>query len=303
MFPLSAVLGLSPGAVVSLVGAGGKTSLLFALVREAVERWGAGCVLVTTTTRMFQPGPVDFPPLPGQDGAAGVSHRPAGAHAGAPAPPVRTLLCGTLGEALAELERTPEGAVPVLAQGLLPPSGGLRAKLVGVPTAWVDEIAGRFAHLLILVEADGSAGRPLKAPAGHEPVIPSSTGTVVAVAGTDALGAPPDPLHVHRPEQVARLTGLLPGEAVTPLAVAQVLWHPEGCGKGRPPGSRLIPVLNKVDSPECLGAARRVAADLLGLGAPLVVLTTCRKWPVVVEVVGPGGGLFPGTHGAGGGPP
>jgi len=24
-------------------------------------------------------------------------------------------------------------------------------------------------------------------------------------------------------------------------------------------------------------------------------LTTCRKWPVVVDVVGPGGGLLPGT--------
>jgi len=48
----------------------------------------------------------------------------------------------------------------VLAQGVPVPSGGLRAKLLGVPTAWVDEVAGRFRHLLILVEADGSTGRP-----------------------------------------------------------------------------------------------------------------------------------------------
>ncbi|MDI7249103.1 MAG: selenium cofactor biosynthesis protein YqeC [Bacillota bacterium] len=303
MFPLSAVLGVSPGTVVSLAGAGGKTSLLFALVREAVERWGAGRVLVTTTTRMFEPGPADFPPLCGEGGAAGAGHLSAVAPAGAPVPPVRTLICGTLGEALAELERTPGEAVPVLAQGVLPPSGGLRSKLLGVPAAWVVEIARRFPHLLILVEADGSAGRPLKAPGGHEPVIPSSAGTVLAVAGMDALGAPLDPSHVHRPEQVARLTGLLPGEPVTPWAMGQVLWHLEGCGKGRPPGSRLIPVLNQVDSTERLGAARRVAAELVGLGSPVVVLTNCRKWPVVVEAVRSGKACLRGGHGAGGGPP
>lgn len=285
------VLGISPGYVVSLVGAGGKTSLLFALAREAAERWGEERVLVTTTTHMFEPDPADFPPLRDENAVeCGVSPPAARGF-----PRVRLGLRGSLAEAVAGIGRgDPLGegrALLVLARAILPPlrpEG--RGKIVGVPPTWVDEIIRRFPQLLVLVEADGSARRPLKAPAGHEPVVPSSTGTVLAVAGLDALGKPLDPLHVHRPEVVARLTGLAPGEVITPEAVATALWHPEGCGKGRPPGSRLIPVLNKVDSPGQLPAARRVAARLLEMGAPLVLLTACREWPVVRESIRPGGG-------------
>src|SRR5208337_1665177 len=50
----------------------------------------------------------------------------------------------------------------------------------------------------IIVEADGAAGRPLKAPASHEPVIPSVTRHVVAVAGLRAIGLPLDESHVFR---------------------------------------------------------------------------------------------------------
>ena len=45
--------GLSEGAVVSIVGAGGKTSLMFRLAREVRER-GKSC-LVTTSTRILIP--------------------------------------------------------------------------------------------------------------------------------------------------------------------------------------------------------------------------------------------------------
>ena len=41
---------------------------------------------------------------------------------------------------------------------------------------------------LVLVEADGAKGRPLKYPAAHEPVIPPCSGCTVVVAGLDALG-------------------------------------------------------------------------------------------------------------------
>lgn len=41
---------------------------------------------------------------------------------------------------------------------------------------------------LVLVEADGAKGRPLKCPAPHEPVIPPFTDMVFVVAGLDGLG-------------------------------------------------------------------------------------------------------------------
>lgn len=265
---------MAPGHVVSLTGGGGKTSLLLALAREARSYWGPRRLLVTTTTRMFVPTCSDFPPL----------H----ASAGERLPRVELLLCNTRQQALNAVEhwaKQPEHeeTLPVLAHHIVP-SPGDRPKLVGIPPQWIDELARSLPGLATVVEADGSAQRPLKAPAGHEPVIPSSTTIVLAVAGMDAMGRPLGPRHVHRPERVSALTGSAPGQIITPRDMAHVLWHPEGCARGRPVGSRVWPVVNGVDSPDQLAAARWVARELLDLGAPFVLLTSCLDYPVVVEV-------------------
>lgn len=57
----------------------------------------------------------------------------------------------------------------------------------------------------VLVEADGSRMRPIKAPAGHEPVIPPETTLLVPVAGIDALDGPLD-IVAHRPEKIREIT-------------------------------------------------------------------------------------------------
>jgi len=73
------------------------------------------------------------------------------------------------------------------------------------------------AHCPLLIEADGSRQRPLKAPASHEPVIPNWVDTVAVVAGLSALGSPLTEKWVHRPERFAALSGLSPGEIITLL--------------------------------------------------------------------------------------
>lgn len=284
-------LGLNPGSVVSFVGAGGKTSLLFALAVEAARPWGPAGVLVTTTTRMLEPRAEDFP-------RGATSTHPA---SGAGIKP-RLALVNSLGDAIRvvqarravlasgtdERHGQPAGVLLVLGtrfdSELAGESGG-RRKFAGIPPEWIDEIARRFPELVVLVEADGAARKPLKAPAAHEPVIPASSTTVLAVAGLDALGVPLDEAHVHRPERMAQLTGHSSGSPVTSEVIATALWHEEGCGKGRPPRAALVPVINKVDGPEQLPSARGVAAKLLERGAPRVLLTSSHRWPVVVEVV------------------
>lgn len=89
----------------------------------------------------------------------------------------------------------------------------------------------------LLVEADGAARKPLKAPADHEPALPAEVNAVVTVAGLDALGRPATESTVHRVERFCRLAGLQPGEPVTPEALARVLAHPEGGRKGLPLGA------------------------------------------------------------------
>lgn len=74
----------------------------------------------------------------------------------------------------------------------------------------------------VLVEADGAAGRPMKAHAPHEPVIPTGADQVICVVGASGFGQPVSRA-AHRPELYARLAGLAPDDPVTPAAAAAVL--------------------------------------------------------------------------------
>lgn len=74
----------------------------------------------------------------------------------------------------------------------------------------------------VLVEADGSAGRPMKAHASHEPVIPPGANQVVCVVGASGFGQPVSRA-AHRPELYARLAGVTLDTPVIPVLAAAVL--------------------------------------------------------------------------------
>lgn len=74
----------------------------------------------------------------------------------------------------------------------------------------------------VLVEADGSRRRPLKAHALHEPVIPSCTRQVICVVGLSGLHRPVSEV-VHRPELFCPLAGCTPEDEATPERVARAL--------------------------------------------------------------------------------
>ena len=56
---LKEAFNIHPGEVISLVGGGGKTTLMFALARELVSQ--KSLVVTTTTTKIFPPSPADTP--------------------------------------------------------------------------------------------------------------------------------------------------------------------------------------------------------------------------------------------------
>ena len=130
-------------------------------------------------------------------------------------------------------------------------------KLEGVAPERVDALRG-VADLL-LVEADGARQRSLKAPAGHEPVLPRSRSLVVVLAGLDVLGTPVDGPLVHRPEVVARLTR---ASSVTEGALVACLCHPRSYPRERAAGRRLAVFLNKAEDEAAGEAARRIASRL-----------------------------------------
>ncbi len=111
---------------------------------------------------------------------------------------------------LEELEHGLQGVILVTG-----PLEGDRTRPVneGLP-AWLHEYCGYHA-IPLLVEADGSRQKPLKAWAEHEPAVPAFADQVVQVAGLSALGKPLQEEHVHRVEIFSRRSGLTSRRHIT----------------------------------------------------------------------------------------
>ncbi len=238
--------------IVAIVGGGGKTTVLYRLAGETVA--AGGKAIVTGTTRFTPPEAVELP-------AAVLSER------------TDELMAG-LREALRREPLVVAGA-----------GWGNQGRIMPVEPEAVAQMAAIDGVAVVVAEADGSAGRPFKAPAAHEPVVAPSTTLLLTVAGLDVVGRPLDAEYVHRPEVVAALTGAAPGSPVTEGLIARVLLDPSGGRKGLPPRARWLPVLNKADTPERLDAARRIARMLLDGGAGRVLIAHAGHEPPVVELL------------------
>lgn len=232
-------LGVVPGDVVAFVGGGGKTSALYRLGGELARRGVP--VLLGGTTRFTPPERSDAPNL-----VILAPDTPAAALS-ADGPWPRTVATGC----------------------------GSKGRLLPVAPEWIDALHALHPDWVIVLEADGSAMRPFKAPAAHEPVIPSCATLVCPIVGIDAAGRPLDEVHVHRPEIVSALTGALPGSLLDEEVIAAVLAHAAGGRKGVPRGARWAPIINKADTPERLARAERLAVRLRPV-APLVLITRLR---------------------------
>jgi probable selenium-dependent hydroxylase accessory protein YqeC len=220
-------LNLKNGGVISLVGAGGKTSLMFRLARELS---GQGVpVLSTTTTKIYIPGRNQSPAVMISSSA-------------------RVLAA----EARAMLRRNSH----ISAGSQLIP---FRNKLNGLLPETIDALWQTGIFHWILVEADGAAGRPVKAPAAHEPVIPRSTRWVIGVVGLGAVGRPLTERWAFRLQQVSKITGLAPGESITESAISNLFVNAEGILKNVPAHALRFAFLNQADSSERLATGRRIA--------------------------------------------
>lgn len=104
----------------------------------------------------------------------------------------------------------------------------------------------------VLVEADGSAGLPLKAHAPHEPVIPAEAARTILVVGASGFGRAIREA-AHRPERYAALAGCEIETAVTPEIAARVLWAERL-------GDQVL--VNQAETPEARELARKLAENL-----------------------------------------
>jgi len=141
-------------------------------------------------------------------------------------------------------------------------------KVFGTPPEWLDKWWGEGLVDFILIEADGASGRPVKAPAPHEPVIPLSTTDLVGVIGIDVLGLSLQEENVFRSQIFSQLTGLKLGEKIGIEALSLLICHPEGLFKGAPQDCRCHLFINKVEDSK----DRKMAEELT-----FQVLKTCHQ--------------------------
>lgn len=210
---------------IAFVGAGGKTTAMFQLARELSE---TSPIIVTATSHLgaWQIQLADNH-IVAEIPIDGITFKKG-----------TTLVTGTL-----ENERT----LPVNSNIL----------------SWLRKTTHKQS-IPLLIEADGSRGHPLKAPAAHEPPIPNFVETVIVVAGLSGLGQLLNEEHVHRPHLFSTLSGLPLDQPIGPENLTRLLLHPEGGLKNIPAHARRIALLNQAETSELQAIGGRIARELLG---------------------------------------
>lgn len=254
MSTLVGSLDLGSARVVSLCGAGGKSALIFALAEELAK--AGERVLVSTTTRMSREQVDRWRSVRGADVQA--------------------------------LSALADGAgLPVIAYSDIDDG---RGKAIGYSAREIDLVARTSRFTRILVEADGSARRPLKAPGDHEPVFPGTTEAVVMVAGASGLNLPLDEATVFRAGLWSQHTGIPLGATITPDSLAAMVVHRDGLARNAPDHASRILFINQCDDADRLDAAtlaleslswrgdRRPRRVVLGCLEPGVRVARCARF-------------------------
>ncbi len=220
-------LSIGDKGVISLVGAGGKTSLMYSLARELVS--SGKRVLTTTTTKIFVPSREESP----------------------------VTIVSKVAEEIVAKAKTLLNKYPHLTVGseyLLN-----RHKLNGLKVPVIEYILQSDLFDFIIIEADGAAGRSLKACAPHEPVVPLFSDCVVALMGLDVMAKPLTEEWVFRSSIFSRITGLELMQSVSESAIASAILHDMSSIPCSGQECVKIAFLNKADNLKALSAGRKIA--------------------------------------------
>lgn len=187
-YPFSQALGIERGEVVCFTGAGGKTSLMFLLAKEAKEQGLK--VLVTTSTKILVPDA-------NQCDALDLSGKLFSGHS---------------------------VSAPGIYVGGLPTS--VAGKMTGVGMDLL--VRHRKNFDLVLIEADGAATKPLKGWNSTEPVIPEFASKTIGIIDIQTIGNIISEDLVHRLELFAKITNCKHGEPFALHHLLQVILHEKG---------------------------------------------------------------------------
>ncbi|WZL73844.1 selenium cofactor biosynthesis protein YqeC [Clostridiaceae bacterium 35-E11] len=224
------VLSANKREMISLIGAGGKTTTMYALARSLREQ--EKTVAVSTTTFIFYPEKNQ----------------------------VNRFFIEGDQEKLQRILSQQRHSNEIIGFGkhIVP----LGYKVKGIDGKEMDQIYMAKYFDYMIVEADGAKRKPLKAPAAYEPVIPTLSTIVLVVIGIDACGALLNEENVHRSHIVSRITQIPVGNVLTSDAIATLVTDPDGCMKGIPLGTRIFLLINKVNGQESYRWAKQIACKV-----------------------------------------
>lgn len=199
------------GDVVSIIGAGGKTSLLIGLGYELAE---AGYRVLATATIGVDEEQLGLVP----------QAMPMSA-------PVDSISAALSADKFVFLyERVRNGRV------------------YGSDPAYVQRLLDVVDSDVLLIEADTANHLPIKAPYDGEPIIPAGTSLVISVASFGAYGQPLDDKHIYNAKAIIDRYGFPEGAPIKAAWLAQIL-RDETLGlRGVPDRIRVMGFLNQTPS-------------------------------------------------------
>ena len=189
---LSDYIGLEEKDVISFVGAGGKTTMMFKLAEELRRN---NKVLVTTTTKIYRPSEDKY-----------------------------DFIC-TNRKKLSKYMDMKESGIYILGLGV-----NKENKILGLSGKELEELAPHFDY--ILIEADGAKEKQLKGWKESEPVIYGKTTKTVGIIDIQSFGMVINENNVHRSKIFCEITGAKEGDNVKLEHLLRLITHPLGLFKG-----------------------------------------------------------------------
>jgi probable selenium-dependent hydroxylase accessory protein YqeC len=213
-----------------LIGGGGKTTLMFTLARHLAHT--GRTVVSTTSTRILYPPPSDSDHVLIEDDPVQAATR------------LRSELLGTRHVTIGKS------------------SNDAARKLHGYTADELDYLRRAAVADYLIVEADGAAGKSIKAYNDYEPVVSTQADLVIAVIGSDSVGCRLTDAHVHRAARFSKLLNLPLETPITVEDIAAIFFHPLGYLKAVPPTADVMVLISKAGDASRRENARKLAAAL-----------------------------------------
>ncbi len=202
--------------VISLVGAGGKSSLLYGLINELNHDTPHGYRIGTTTTMMYDPSVCD------------------------------NMMCYPFDDIL------PYSAFSPLADGdqalfIYGRKHESLPKVYGITPNQVDALSCFPWISYIISESDGAHRLPVKAPDSNEPQHPASTTVVIGLIGLSSYRMPMDGKTIHRFELFQKISPVRGKNLIDEHTYIDLIMHKDGLFKSTPVTAKRVLFLNQAD--------------------------------------------------------